>query len=260
MSRTTLQRIRTPIYLLAASLLLSGQAIAQEDAPHWSVNSGIFSKYLGTIGGVFYDDPILVTDLTVSHGDYYAGIWNSTRLGSGKYGKTFGDEYDFYAGWSHDIGPVKYEITGMYFLIADLAKLNDDLWVIDQKLSMPSCPVFQPYVKVRAFNTVGADSPTGGFFFWAGVNRSQPTGLMAHGQEVILDVELATAYSDGPLGKTPGSVFARLTLGTTIPLSERLSLKPSAVWQTTIGGQKDYAHPLTTKTEVVCGLSLNAVF
>jgi len=221
---------------------------------------GVFSKYLGTIGGVFYDNPIAVIDLTISRGPYYVGLWNSTKLGPGKYGKTFGDEYDIYAGWSHDFGDLRYEVTAMYFLIADLARLNDDLWVIDQKLSLPKCLGASPYVKVRCFNRVGSNSPEGGLFLWAGLSRTLETDIKLRGRTLTIDLDGTTAYSDGPLGKTPGAVFARLTLGASIPIMATPTLRPSVVIQTPISGHEKVAHPLTTKTEVVWGLTLNTTF
>lgn len=245
---------------LCACLLGCCASSAQPSTFQYSLNSGVFTKYLGTIGGVFYDSPIIVNDITAAHGDFYLGMWNSTALGHGKYGETFGNEYDFYAGWSHKVGRVRYDVTGMYFLIARLSALNDDLWVIDQKVSFPDCPVVQPYVKLRFFNTVGRNSPSGGVFVWGGLSRQQPIGIFSRGRKMNVAIDLSAAYSDGPLGKTPGPVFGRLAIAPLLFVSERVSVSPSVVVQMPLGGQKNFSHPLTTRTEIVWGLNASTRF
>lgn len=217
----------------------------------WNIKNSLVSKYLGTIGVVISDDPSFVNDITVSKGNYYAGIWTATGIGHGPYGRTFKDELDPYIGLSHSFGPLKYEITAIYFAIANLGKMNDDLWVIDQQLSSSGFHGFKPYVVLRCFNRVGSQSPEGGWYLWAGVRREQSVGRYK------LNIDMLTSYSDGPLGKNPGQVYYKTVLNSPIPISKSVILTPTISYQVPTSQQRKSEFPFARKSEFVFGVTLS---
>ncbi len=221
-----------------------------EDAPlEYHLTHSFVSKYLATVGSVISDQLSFVNDVTISRGNYYVGIWNATGLDHGVYGKTYKDEWDPYVGWGFQNGSIRYEIAAVYFLIADFSRSNDDLWVIDQTLKFRSIPGITPYLKIRDFNRVGTHSPGGGWFLWVGVNRIQPIG------QLKFDIDLSAAYSDGPLGKDPGSVFYRLTNSLHIPVSKSITVTPTLYYQVPTRFQGKALHSFVKGTEFVWGIS-----
>ena len=83
--------------LLCCSMHIQGVQAA-DSGPIWSWETQFRSEYIGKIGTVFYDKPIMVNDISLSYKDFYVGMWNSTALGGERYGSTYGDEFDLYAG------------------------------------------------------------------------------------------------------------------------------------------------------------------
>ncbi len=239
-------------------LMSDGRAAPGSADTVWSAS--LYPKYLGTIGSVIYDHPIIVNEATVSMQSEYAGIWNATHLGPGAYGKTYGDETDLYAGWLHRFGAVTYDVTALYFIIADLRRINDDLFVIDQKITLSALRALTPYIKLRSMNAVGRSSPEGGWFFWAGVSRSQDIGPRIRSRPIRIDCDGSVAYSDGPLGKSPGPVFARITMDLNLPISRRFACMPSIVWQRPLGNQAHLRHPFTNSNQLVWGITVVSKF
>lgn len=226
----------------------------------WSLDTQFRTEYLGGIGQVFYDKPIWVNDISVSYGDWFAGTWISTALGGDAYGSTFGDEVDLYAGWGHTYDWLRLQVSASYFMICELDDLGNDLWVVDGEASFPKVRFVQPYVAMRSFNQVSSRSPQRGWYGWAGLRRTQPTGLHFHGDELKLKLDLKAGYSDGVLGRDPGPVFGRITSALPFKLSDHATLTPSLVWQVPIGSQAKTARPHTKEHEVVGALSLNFKF
>lgn len=240
--------------LSALSAYAGDDKAVWNDQASWSLKTGVYTGYLGAIGKMFTRDQVLIQELGVTDGSFNAAVWNSTGLGARKYGKTLADEWDVTVGWSHMFGIVRYDVSGSLYFIAELSRLNDDLLTVDQQLSIPIWSGLAPYIKVRAFNRIGSKSPEAGWFVWAGFQRVEAL----FGQEINLDV--STAYSDGPLGKEPGFVFSRFTANTSFAITRKYNLVPSIVLQVPFASQKRTIRSYTTQTEVVGGLTLVRTF
>ena len=226
----------------------------------WSWETQVRSEYIGRIGVVFYDKPLLVNDITLSYGDFNVGVWNSTGLGGQKYGSTFADETDLYVGWGHTYDWIRFQVVGAYFFIKDLDNLKNDLWIVEPEISLPKVPFVQPYLSIRSFNQVTSESPGSGWFTWVGLRRTQPLGFRIGQQDMSLKFDLMAAYSDGALGKDPGPVFGRLTVGMPVGITKHLTAMPSILWQTPIDNQEKHRRPYTTQDEVAGYLSFRWVF
>jgi len=203
--------------------------------------------YLGSVGADFSDgNRSLSNEITLSKGDCYAGIWMATGPGDAKYKK----DWDPYIGFVHQISFFRYEATATYFVLSNLARMNDDLWSFDQKISSTDKHALRPYVKIRAFNKVGSRSIESGWFGWIGCENRQPFG------KADLNTDLSVAYSDGPSGKTPGLVYCRLTTGLSYPLTKTLTVTPSLIYQVPTANQRHVRSPFVTKDQFVWGISI----
>ncbi|HEY0907775.1 MAG TPA: hypothetical protein VGE35_00320 [Candidatus Paceibacterota bacterium] len=241
------------VLILSLTLCVS-RLQAADSKMSWSLTTSVLSQYIGEGGSVFSEDPELITDLIAFKGDWYAGLWVATGLKGGSYTKSYANDYDPYVGWARAFGPVKYEITAIYFAISDLRLIRDDIWVLDQKVSFSKCPVVQPYIKVRSAFEIGSKSFERGMFVWAGIGKSIALG------ESKLSLDLSTAYSDGAYGKDSGWIFGRAYAGLTMPLSKNLSVMPSFMYQVPASGQKGNPRGFTNGNEVVAGISITRKF
>ncbi len=244
---------------LVACLALQAQA-DQTNTLQWSWETQFRSEYMGKVGIVFYDKPLMVNDVSASYGDFYAGLWVSSGLGGERYGSTFSDEYDLYAGWGHTFDWVRFQLTAAYFAIKDLDRLGNDLWIVEPEVCFPKFPVVKPYVAVRKFSQISSESPDPGWFVWPGVRRSQPLWFDIGEMPARLNLDLMGAYSDGTFDRTPGWVFIRLTAGLPIAIGKHLTVTPSVLCQVPIDGQQNNPKPYTTQTEILGQLSLRWKF
>lgn len=203
-----------------------------EEDLHLQVKSSLNRYYIGSVGGVFSDKASFVNDTTVSKGSWFAGMWSVTGPGKAPYKQ----DIDPYLGFVRSRGPVSYEACATYFALTHMRLSADDLWVIDQKIAYTGCSVCEPYIRLRANNKVGSNSFEPGWFGWGGIKRKDALGRAA----IVNNLE--TAWSDGPYGKDPGFVFARLTSYLEISLSRSIRVGPSILYQIPIAGQARKPH------------------
>jgi len=252
--------MKTSILLAVLPHLLTSNLDAETPEISYTLKTGVASKYLGQIGAVFYDDPVSVTDVSVGYIDWYAGIWTSTGLGGTKYGETFGDEIDFYAGWAHNFGQVRIDIMSSYYTIANLDRIADDLFALEAEMSLPRFPLLEPYVRVRYLGEVGALSPKSGFFLFGGVRKYLTFGTGASDRAYGLLLQLSTAYAAGALRDSKGFVYGRFTSALDLPLSKHLTLTPSVIFQVETPGQRNDPNAFTRRTETVFRIDLRYNF
>ena len=239
-------------FIVSLFLFIFSAAYTQagEDQLTGSVKTGVTSEYIGRVGSIFNNHPIMVNELTLVYGDWYAGVWNSDGLYSHKYGTTYADEFDFYLGWAHTFNWIKVDVSSTYYTLANLSKSNDDMWVIEPEVSLPKFPFVQPYVRARYFGTVGLGSPKGGMFYFAGLRKSIS----------LLNLDLSTAYAGGALHDSTGFVYGRLTASVDIPVAKQWTLRPSVIYQVAAPGQRSNPNGFTDGNKFVYGVSVGYSF
>ena len=249
--------MKTTLLLLIVGLSSVSSLCAADESKVWySANTSVMSEYLGSIGSVFYKSPISINEVDIGYKDWYGGIWSATGLGGTKYGQTYGDEFDFYAGWAHTFDWVKVDLSSTYYAIASLDKMNNDLWVIEPEVSLPKCPFVQPYVRGRYFGQVGAQSPKPGFFWFGGLRKQITLGKAIGERSYLLNLQLSTAYAAGALHNSTGFVYGRLTTSLDIPLSKHVTLSPTIIYQIAAPGQASDPEGFTDGNKLVYGVSL----
>ncbi len=241
-------------------LLCFGRLCAEEQTVAYTFKTGIASEYLGAIGPVFYKQPVAVSEMSVGYGDWYVGVWNSTGLGGTAYGKTYGDEFDLYAGWAHRFGPVKVDVSSSYYAVASLDTMKDDVWVVESILSVPTFPFVEPYIHVRYFGQVGSESPQTGFFWFAGIRKYVSLCDGFADRPVTLMLQASTAYAAGALKDSTGFVYGRLTSALDIPLSKKWTMSPEVVYQIAAPGQRSDPFGFTDGNKLVFKLSVRCNF
>ena|SRR3989338_7034433 len=89
----------------------------------------------------------------------------------------FGDEVDFYGGLQEEIGGIRLDFSGSYFMLNHLGQTDDDQAVFDARVDFVRFPLITPYVASSYFGSVGDNSPQHGWFHWAGLSRNQNLGF-----------------------------------------------------------------------------------
>lgn len=254
---TIIMKILIAVFVFVSTCFCGTNSLAAEDGV-WSFGfeTQVRSEYLAKIGLVLYDKPIVVNDISVSYDSFFGGVWNATALGNESYGSTFGDETDLYVGWAHQYDWIKFKTLGSVFFLKHLSLIKDDIWILEQEVSFPKVPIFQPYVTGRIFGEISDSSPERGAFLWAGLRRSQPLGFNLAGEPAKLNFDWMNGYSDGALHRDPGFVFSRVTFELPLKISKNLELVPSALFQVPIFGQASHDRSYTKRNEAEMQIAL----
>ncbi len=251
---TCLVRTRLGLLSVLGMTLLQGQEPARLSG---AFSTAINTAYIGKIGTVFDDHPTLVNDLDVNIGsDWTAEVWSSTNVSGQPYNSTYGDELDLFLTWHHCFDDIRFSLTGACFMIVDLTRFENDLWIGEAEVSYSKWQFAQPYLCARHFGQVSDQSPERGWFGWGGVRGTYPTGVRQMG----LTLDFSVADSDGALGKTPGLVYARAVVGLPIALGKCATLVPSILLQTPLAGQAEHPSPYTERNQVVGSLAIHITF
>lgn len=243
--------------MLCACLTVETQAADQ--GVTWVASTGIQSEYLARIGVILSTSPVSINFVEADYKDFYGGVWNATSLGGRRYGTTYADEWDVYGGWAHSFGPIKLDLSGAYFALAQLDKMSDDMWIAEQELSVPKMPFIQPYIRSRYFGSVDSYWKPGWFVF-GGLRKSITFGHSASKRPFSLNLDASTAYSAGALHDFSGFVYARFSTSLDIPLSKHTTLSPNLIYQVAAPGQRSDPNGFTDGNKLVYGLSLKWIF
>lgn len=81
-----------------------------------TVSSKVWSEYVGAMGVVVHNKPVLQTDLCLSlPKGFYFDIWHSAGLDDDDLSSNFGDEIDLTGGWTGEIGKNFYLNVGLIY-------------------------------------------------------------------------------------------------------------------------------------------------
>lgn len=214
--------MRTFTLALCVLMFMASSIQAQEI----TLSTGVRSQYMVDPGFILHENPILTGKINLSHQGFYADVWISSGLDR-PYGNDSGDEVDISIGYSRAIPGGLLAINASHYFLYRLRRLGDDLWIVDSRVDFAALPHIQPYLMTRHFGSIGADSPTPGWFTWFGFIRSQPLGVKS--LMLVGDASFALALAH-PMGGKNGLAHARLGTSITLPISRNLKLIPSFIW------------------------------
>ncbi len=137
--------MKTLIGILVAILLSGNIAAQEEDKLQLTLSTKIWSQYVLNSGVVFHEGPVVQTDafLTLPKG-FYLDFWWSAGLNDARPSSNFGDEIDYTAGWSGEIGKK---------LVLDIGVAYFDLWPLFETGGDGN--VVKPYAKLSRTFEVG---------------------------------------------------------------------------------------------------------
>jgi len=245
--------MKAKLACLVAVLVLSASALrADSDKTSWSVTTSVQNKYLNLAGVDLSDGrPTITTAIQGTQGDRFFGFWGSTGMSAaGPHASASANEYHLFAGLNHEFGPVRYTASAAYFAFANLRRSDDDIYVLDQRISWFEAPFVQPYVMIRAFNQVTHSSPGPGWFGWVGLQHTEKIRNQG------FNLDLSAGYSDGPMNRPSGPVFCRITCSTSIKLDDEFKLTPAILFQVPIGSQRHEPRAFTRSNQTVASLAL----
>jgi hypothetical protein len=217
------------------------------------------SEYIGQSGVVFSRSPIAVNTVEADCKDFYAEIWSVTGLGGRQYGTTYGDEWDLWVGWSHTFGNVKITASCAYFALAQLDKVNDDMWIAEQEISLPKSPYVQPYLHSRYYGSVD-DAWKPGWLLYGGLRKSIEFGHSFSDRPYSLNLDASTAYNINALHDFSGFIYGGITVSLDIPLSKHATLSPCLIYQKAVPGEEADPNGFMTNDNLVCGLTFKWTF
>lgn len=219
-------------------------SLSQESLPQFAWENTVSSKYWGSIvGGVFYDGPVLWSDLSISLPDKAGvtsvGLWVCRPLDSLRYNKNFGDEYDAYVSQSYKVGKdLVLSGTVSYQAIYDLANFADDLVLLAVRVDAPSVPFAQPYICFNEFVGWSDSASLSGWFIYGGLQREQK---LWGWKSASLHLDYRIGYSGGALGSNLGFEYQRLQASVPIKLGRNLVVSPSVIGQAPLESNRTFA-------------------
>jgi hypothetical protein len=183
---------------------------AEQASPVVTFSSKVFSKYVGDTGVVFYDRPVIQSELNVSlPKGFYANIWYSMSLAHAGLDTNDGNEFDPTIGWSGDIAGITLDAGMTYFDLRPVGTFGrGDVW--------------QPYVefsKEFELNKAHAIAPFARTEYGIPVqgNAREDRGLHVHGgfrhkwqvaDKLGLSQQADFAFDDGAYGYSRARVYS----------------------------------------------------
>lgn len=168
----------------------------------------VWSKYHGSDGNVFDEDPSVQCSATLSaDSGLYGGVWVAQDFDNVT---DFGDEIDFYVGYGGELGGgFTFDASLQYFALSNFG----DVWNSYIQISAPSIELMNgvnmtPYVKFDHYFPVG-DDPAAGTLIRVG-----PAFNADLGNSWSLGFDPQVFHDDGAFGNYEGYVlFANASLG-----------------------------------------------
>ncbi len=156
------------------------------------------SEYLGSNGGVFYDNPVPQCDLFMELGNgFYGDVWASRS--SGHWMEDFGDEVDLILGRYGNIGNVQYDVSGGVYIIADPGLGFADVFFTSGKFSFSLNEQITPYVKVEYYMPTHGSAPKEGLQTRFGTQFN--SGI---GENVLLSLSAEVFHDTGAFDNDRG--------------------------------------------------------
>lgn len=191
----------------------------------FQLNEEIWSRYMGVNGAIFYEDPILVSELTVSHSSgAYVDIWNSIALDEIGGSLNWGNETDFTIGYTFQTGGMCFDVGVCYFDLkplfyvpgGDIIRLHGR---ISKEFRVSENHTLTPWGLVRVYFPMRASHILErGELGYVGVSHSWNLGSglrLSHGPTILMD--------GGPWGFDPG-FLGLYNLDLTLNLTDRLKV------------------------------------
>lgn len=200
----------------AIIIVLGGSAatpLFADSADQVVFTSKVKTMYLGGNGAVFYDGPVLQSDLYLGwDSGFFVDVWTSTAANTRR---NFDKEIDFIIGYNGQIGDMKFAVDVGYFVlvISDVVNLNVDL--------NPIGPLF---LRAELYAPVHSGGPKSGFVPAMGLrNRFSLSPL------TTLVIEEWLEYDSGAFGFEKG-LFAQGYVGLDVTMTESISLTGGMTW------------------------------
>ncbi|MEN9405194.1 MAG: hypothetical protein RLY47_153 [Candidatus Parcubacteria bacterium] len=209
--------------LIVALALMFGLTVNSASAQTYSFTTKLIDTYRGANGGLFYDGPVIQSDLFISfQNGLYGDLWVS-RGGKAGWMDEFDSEVDYNAGWANNI----LDLGVMYIDVSTLAA--SDVFQLYTKLSTRE---FQGGLRgrfvVEHYLAMSGNDPARGTITRLHVMQSRVLGRGS------LDWKLGAFYDTGAFGFAEGTVgegevsllynMGRLSVGPLVKCTAPISL------------------------------------
>lgn len=205
-------------------------ASAQENVSI-TLSSKIWTKYLGTNGFVYHEEPVIQTDLFISlPKGFYVDIWHSVGLDDNNLSSNYGNELDYTLGWSGEIKGFLFDTGISYFdIYKTFENSGEDIiqpYVVLSKEIPVSNSVFSPYLKAELpFSAKNSNSK--GIYLYAGINH-----LLELTEKLSVNHEMYFLHDNGAFGLNSG-IIGGYNAGLSYNISNHVILEPILIKTTT---------------------------
>ncbi len=141
------------------AIFTSGLCYAEETEkalPVVTFSSKYYSKYVGDTGVVFYDRPVIQSEINVTlPKGLYANLWYSTSLANAGMNTNDGNEFDPTVGWCGDVAGITLDTGLTYFNIRPVGTFGrGDVWQpyieFSKEFALNNAPhAITPYAKAE---------------------------------------------------------------------------------------------------------------
>ncbi len=216
-----------------------------------SVSIDYMSKYLGSAGAVYENKPVVQPCLSISHSSgFYANLWGSVGTVNED-----GDELDYIAGWTGDVGGGFKANVGVGYW--DFQKMfsgrEDNVWNVFAEISHKLITDIDWYVKTDTYFPEPGSCFEGGFAQYLGV-RTQKEKIFGF-EKLSANSDMYIAYDDGAFGTQPCASF-QYRLGANYAITDKLTIGPKFAISAPFSPEEDDAREF----EVVWGLGASYTF
>lgn len=229
---------------------------AEKAPPVVTFSSKYFSKYVGDTGVVFYDKPVVQSEINVSlPKGFYANLWYSTSLVHSGLNTNDGNEFDPTLGWSGDVAGVTLDAGITYFDIRPVGTFGrGDVWQPYIEFSKEFARDMSPHA-ITPYAKAEYGIPVQG-------NSRDDKGLHVHSgfrhvwhvaAPLDLKQQADFVFDDGAFGYSRAWVYSH-TLAAAYTVTDWLSLE--------LGGKVyvPLTHTEDRYTQVVCNAGLKVGF
>lgn len=211
--------------VIVFQIQIRGAQAGHDFSPDISVT--YWTQYLGSAGGMFYEDPVIQTSITVPlPNDFYFNFWHSTGFNDSDLSSDYADEIDLTLGWSGAWNEFSLDIGIAYLDIVDVFKFNDQDIIepyLEARMDLVSnengkhslSSFFKTEIYINPFISGG----DGAYLFTGLIHNWKLTGKWAFSQKPYLVFDTGVCRVDSGLlfGYNAGIEYA---------LGEKFSLSP----------------------------------
>ncbi|HPW34809.1 MAG TPA: hypothetical protein PK367_03595 [Candidatus Paceibacterota bacterium] len=175
-------------------------------AQSFTLNTKVFSRYLGQNGGIFHDSPVIQTDLWAEwNSGVYADIWWSIPADMSNFHDGFANEIDYNLGWAGSAGDFNLDFGLLYIDVSPLVNVYNDFYSpygeIGKSFDIAGEKI-APYLRIEYYDNADpnkTDDMKGGTWIYLGARHQ-----LKISQSTTISTNARLLHDSGAFGQKTG--------------------------------------------------------